>query len=303
MTKGTTPRMIKGTHTRLSFALLALVSLVATPSALTTPAARFAPRFDPPAVAALAQTKVVRGEWASVTHDPSLAEDIRAETLAADLLEQASDKPDGIYPAHVAFTLVGLRPSPPQLSPDPVLRVCPVAEYKLAFAVNPRYVRKAEETLRGLRSLLRRKPAALPREVPTLPFPDASDAFHAHVRYLRFRGGGGVAYLTQGQQDEGLVNNQSISYEFRGLTDDGLYYVTASLPVAAPFLPATREVTSFEGYTLPRSFSGKYAARRRREYNAYVERVRRRLDRLAPERFQPSLRLYDALFRSLEISR
>jgi hypothetical protein len=154
-----------------------------------------------------------------------------------------------------------------------------------------------------LRALLRRQPARLPAAVPTLPFPDASDAFHAHVRYLRFRGGRGVAYLTQAQQDEGLINNQSLTYEFRGLTDDGRYYVTASLPAAAPFLPADRDATSADGYTLPQSFYGKNSARLRRDYNAYVNRARLRLEGLAPERFQPSLRLYDALFRSLEISK
>ena len=197
---------------------------------------------------------MVRGEWASVRHDPALADDIKAETLAADLLEQESDKPDGIYPAHVAFTLVGLRPPPSRLSVNPVLRVCPVAEYKSAYGVSPRYVRDTERTVRALRALLRRQPARLPAAVPTLPFPDGSEAFHAHVRYLRFRGGRGrrsSAHLTQGQQDEGLINNQSVTYEFRGLSDDGRYYVTASLPVAAPFLPADRDATSADGYTLP----------------------------------------------------
>lgn len=305
VTKGTMPRMMprmmKGLLPRLSFALFALAAC-APLAAVTAPAARIDSAAA--AVAAPAQTKVVRGEWASVTHDPALAADIKAETLAADLLEQASDKPDQIYPAHVAFTLVGLRPEePPDVAVDPVLRVCPVAEYKQAFAVSPRAVRNAERTLRALRSLLRRKPAALPRDVPTLPFPDATDAFHAHVRYLRFRGGGGVAYLTQSQQDEGLINNQSVTYEFRGLTDDGRHYVTASLPVAAPFLPATRQVTTAGGYTLPQSFYGKDAARQRRAYNAYVNGVRLRLDRLAPDKFRPSLRLYDALLSSLEVSK
>ena len=299
--KGTAPHMLKGTLPRFSFALLALAPLVVTPAALTTPATlRDAARANPSAVAPPAQTKVVRGEWASVRHDPALADDIKAETLAADLLEQASDKPDGVYPAHVAFTLVGLRPPPSQLSVNPVLRVCPVAEYKSAYGVSPRYVRDTERTVRALRALLRRQPARLPAAVPMLPFPDGSEAFHAHVRYLRFRGGRGVAYLTQGQQDEGLINNQSVTYEFRGLSDDGRYYVTASLPVAAPFLPADRDATSADGYTLPRSFYGKDSARLRRAYNAYVNRVRLRLDRLAPDRFQPSLRLYDAFLSSLD---
>lgn len=295
MTKGAIsrmmPRTMKGLLPRLSFALFALALLAATPAA----------RLDSSAVAARAQTKVVRGEWASVTHDPALSDDIKAEMLAADLLESESDKPDGVYPAHLAFTLVGLHPAePPDVAVDPVLRVCPVADYKIAFAVSPRAVRNAERTLRDLRLLLRRKPALLPRDVPTLPFPDATDAFHAHVRYLRFRGGSGVVYLTQSQQDEALINNESLTYEFRGLTDDGRHYITATLPVAVPFLPAGRAATSADGYTLPPNFYGQDSARLRRAYNAYVNRVRLRLERLAPGDFRPSLRLYDAFLSSLD---
>ena len=70
------------------------------------------------------------------------------------------------------------------------------------------------------------------------------------------------------------------------------------LPAGAPVLAATRDAASHDGYTIPR-FPGGRAERRR--YSAYVERVRRKLKRLTPEQFRPSLRLYDEMLSSVEL--
>jgi hypothetical protein len=248
-------------------------------------------------LAAPAKRTAARG-GVSLTYDTALAREVRAETVPAQPLEQASDKPDGVYPEHVAFTLVGVGAVPADSLNEPVIRVCPVAEYLKAFSVSPQYVRNAERTLGELRRLIRRRPAALEGNVPMLPFPDATEVFHAHVKYLRFRGGSGVAFLTQAQQDDELLNSQHVTYSFRGLTDDGRFYVTADLPAGAPVLAATRDAATHEGYTLPAYPGGR---RERQHYAAYVGRVRRKLERLPPEQFRPSLRLYDELLSSLEI--
>ena len=236
----------------------------------------------------------------SLAYDPALARDVRAETVPAAPLAEASDKPDGVYPEHVAFTLLGLNGPPADSGREPVLRVCPVADYLKAFSVSPQYVRDAGHTLRELRRLLRRRPAALKGNVPMLPFPDATEVFHAHVKHLRFRGGSGVAFLTQAQQDDSLINSRQVVYAFRGLTDDGRFYVSADFPTGAAPLHPANEVGTHEGYTLPLHPGGP---RGRRRYAAYVERVRRKLERLPPEQFRPSLRLYDELLSSLEIRR
>lgn len=234
----------------------------------------------------------------SLAYDEALAREVRAETAPAAPLEAPDEKPDGVYPEHVAFTLVGLSGAPADSFNEPVIRVCPVDEYLRAFSASPRYVRDARRTLAELRSLIRRRPAALKGNVPMLPFPDATEVFHAHVRYLRFRGGSGVAFVTQGQQDDELINSQHASYSFRGLTDDGRFYVTADLPVGSAALAATRDAPGHEGYSLPYRRGGR---REERRYAAYVERVRRGLERLRPEQFGPDLRLYDEMLGSIEI--
>jgi len=234
----------------------------------------------------------------SLSYDSALAREVRGETVPAAPLESADEKPDGFFPEHVAFTLVGLSNAPANSYHEPVVRVSPVAEYLKAFAVSPRYVKDAERTLNELRRLIRRRPVTLRGNVPMLPFPDATEVFHARVKYLRFRGGAGVAFLTQSQQDDTLLNSQQVSYEFRGLTDDGRVYVHATFPAGASVLSANRDAAGHDGYT-PRPDPSDAGERRR--YAAYVERVRRRLERLRPEQFQPDLRLYDELLSSLDI--
>jgi hypothetical protein len=234
----------------------------------------------------------------SITFDAALAREATGQTVPAAPLENADEKPDGVFPEHVAFTLVGVNGAPANSYKEPVVRVAPVAEYLKAFSVSTRYAKEADHTLDQLRRLIRRRPAVLKGNVPQLPFPDATEVFHAHVKYLRFRGGSGVAFLTQGQQDYELINSQHVSYEFRGLTDDGRFYVSAVLPVGAPVIAASRDAGTHEGYMLPREIGGRPA---RQRYSAYVERVRRKLERLRPEQFQPDLRLYDEMLSSLDI--
>lgn len=277
------PRHARRTHTRHA-ALAALIALVAC------------------ACAALAATRPAKQTAShggvNLTYDVALARDVRGETVPAAPLEAADEKPDGVFPEHVAFKLIGVSGAPADSFNEPVVRVCPVDEYLKAFSASPQNVRDARRTLAELRRLIRRRPAALKGNVPMLPFPDATEVFHAHVKYLRFRGGSGVVFLTQAQQDYELINNQHVSYEFRGLTDDGRFYVSAVLPAGAHVLAETREVYTHEGYTLPREIGGRLA---RQRYNAYVERVRRKLERLTPDQFRPSLRLYDDMLSSLEI--
>ncbi|MBV8857276.1 MAG: hypothetical protein JOZ96_01315 [Acidobacteria bacterium] len=234
----------------------------------------------------------------SLTFDEALAREVKAETAPAAPLEGADEKPDGVYPEHVAFTLVELKGAPADSFNEPVIRVCPVAAYLKAFSVSPAYVRDARRTLEELRGLIRRRPVALKGNVPALPFADGTEVFHARVKYLRFSGGAGVAFLTQAQQDDELLNSQHVSYSFRGLTDDGRFYVTADLPVGSQSLAATRDTPSHEGYSLLNRPGDRREARR---YAAYVERVRLKLERLSPEQFSPGLNLYDDLLSSLEI--
>ena len=273
----------RSTRTAAAAALLAVASL-AFGAALAAPA---------PA------KKTASHGGVSLTYDSALAGAVRGETVSASPLESADEKPDGVYPEHVAFRLVGLSGAPANSYHEAVVRVSPVADYLKAFSASPRYVKEAGRTLSELRRLLRRRPGVLKGNTPMLPFHDGTEVFHAHVKYLRFRGGSGVAFLTQGTQDDELINTQHTSYEFRGLTDDGRFYVSAEFPVGGPFIAENRDLKSHEGYTPVFDLT----PRGQRRYAAYVEGVRRKLARLRPRQFDPDLRLYDELLSSLEIKK
>lgn len=284
-------------------ASLVACAAVSAGSGPTSERAQRPARRDGAAAGRPAGKRAARLGGVSLTYDAALAPEVRAETAPASPLASATDKPDWFWPEHVVFDLSAAYPAPPASSGRPSIRVCSVEDFRRAASASKDLTERVGLTVRELRTLLRRRTPAPRGEIPTLPFPDGRDAFRAHLKYLRFKNGRGVAYLTQGQQDESLINNEQLTYEFRGLTDDGRHYVYASLPAAAPLLPAGRDARSHDGYALPDNFPGDGRAAKERAYGNYVGGVRRRLERLPPDRFTPSLRLLDEMFSSLEVDR
>lgn len=288
------------------FRLCALFSvaaalLAAAPAATRPPAA---PRPEASSAANRSGAKRTASlGGVSLTYDTALAAEVGAAVAPAAPLGSPTDKPDWFWPERVVFDLSAAYAgaSPPHTRPE--IHVCAVEDFRRAASVSKDIEGRVGQTMRDLGRFLRRRRAAPAGAIPTVPFPDGHDAFRAHLKYLRFKNGAGVAYLAQGQQDEGLVNNEQLTYEFRGLTDDGRHYVYASLPAAAPSLPAARDAASHDGYSLPRSFDGPGRPAKVRAYRNYVARVKRRLERLPPDRFTPSLRLLDETFSSLAINK
>ncbi|MDQ3803643.1 MAG: hypothetical protein M3416_07420 [Acidobacteriota bacterium] len=296
---------------RFASALLTLASALACGSALfssrpphetQTPPAPGQP--TPAAAVQGAAKKTVTHDGVSLSFDTALAADVKPAAVPATPLQAETDKPEGVWPRHTAFTFHKTPAEKP--GPDsnyPSVRVGPVDEYRRAVSVSKRLTGELDAVLEKLRALLRGQPRTLTKDVPTLHFPDATEAFHTHVKYLKFARGTGVAYLTQVQQEPSLINNEQMTYEFRGLTDDGRHYVYASFPVAVPFLPATRDVSTHDGYTLPDIFYGEREEENARAYQAYVTRVKARLEGLPPDGFTPSLRLLDEMLSSLEVNK
>ena len=72
------------------------------------------------------------------------------------------------------------------------------------------------------------------------PLPKAlvQGEFYAQAKPLSFKNGHGVRYLTQVLTDFGPISNEGLFYYFQGITADGQYFLSASFPVNAEFLPA-----------------------------------------------------------------
>ena len=291
----------------------ALLALAAGPAAALSAAGRARPQEARGVTRALSQ-KAAAGAAAkyfdggavdfrgvSFTYDRALASRVRAEVKPASPLTDKTHKPDYVEPAHVAFTFTGAYADRHEASffSPPALRVYRVADYKRAFAVEPRYVARVGDELERLKQALARRPESFEGDVPFLYTGDGSQVLRARVRYADFRGGRGILFVTQYDIEAGLVTNRALTYLFAGLTDDGRYYVAGTFPVSAAGLPddisddaAGKYGLAFDCLTCP-DFRKKHAA--------YLAGMADELGRRPPEKFRPALNLFDDLIGSLRV--
>jgi hypothetical protein len=126
----------------------------------------------------------------------------------------------------------------------------------------------------------------------------------AQTQHLRFQNGVGIRALVMKGQNTVLANNESVVYEFHGLTDDGQYYVAATFSIDAPMLLSTccdpadnTNEAAIPVPELPEDDVERGAVMR--EYN---QEAQRQLDALDSSGFVPDLGLLDALVTSLLIT-
>jgi hypothetical protein len=132
--------------------------------------------------------------------------------------------------------------------------------------------------------------------MPFLPMWEAQQAFVSHVKYVNFRNGKGVFFLTQWNIETSQIANDGLEYAFQGITDDGRYYVYAEFSVSAPNLPNGNEPAVIawneKEYLLPRQS---------RKYQQYVRGVVAQLQALRDDQFQPKLQSLERLISSLDV--
>jgi hypothetical protein len=110
------------------------------------------------------------------------------------------------------------------------------------------------------------------------------------LKYLDFKNGQGVRFLTQFDQAYLPINNDELFYTYQGLTSDGKYYVAAVLPVNAADLPADGTVTD-------ELKAGDFGA----NFMLYLEQVVKQLESQPATSFTPDLGKLDAMMASLEV--
>jgi len=164
---------------------------------------------------------------------------------------------------------------------NPQIIVYPVEEYaQLSEGVS---------TIVGdLRRLLAERSMTVPESgLPFLPTWNAAQMMQTQFTYLDFKNGSGIRYLTQYGQAAWPINNESMFYTFQGLTEDGLYYISAIFPVSNPVLPPANSVA------LSDDFIDRFP-----EYVAETEAL---LDGEPAANFTPEITVLDNLLYSLEI--
>ncbi|HEX6183087.1 MAG TPA: hypothetical protein VFZ44_04180 [Pyrinomonadaceae bacterium] len=292
---GTRPRSLCA-----AAALLALAACLLT-SAAGSPGQGAGRQRARAAGAARAGTKTASHGGVTFSYDNALASEVKGETIPASPLRDPSEKPDGVAPEHVAFKFLGAYASLNKRSHfRPELHIYPVEDYKRAYAVAPSYAAGVEQTVCELKRAIARRSVEFKDEAPYLDFIDAHQSFQAHVHYLDFHGGKGLAFLTQYDIEPALVTNRGLTYVFQGLTDDGRFYVSATFPVAAHALPAEESEELFRRYGLDEVACAGCPPGGAR-YRSYLKDISRTLGRTPPARFRPSLNTLDAMLRTLSV--
>lgn len=128
------------------------------------------------------------------------------------------------------------------------------------------------------------------KDLPDIPFNNASPSILSRFQFLNFRSGRGLLFLTQYSQEmePNPVNNEELTLNFQGLTKDGKYYVAARLAITQP--------------SLPKGIDDTADIKRDKNYQ-YLRSAEKRLERFPEETFQPSLGNLKALLSSMAVNK
>lgn len=125
---------------------------------------------------------------------------------------------------------------------------------------------------------------ALGSTLPDWELTDAEQTLHSKIQIVDTPWCSGIQYLTQEVQDNCPVQNDSLMYEFQGLSKDGKYYISISLAVANPIL--SEQGPNVDHYT-------------KEQMDAYLLGMEKRLNEAKDESFSPSLVELRALVQSI----
>jgi len=129
-----------------------------------------------------------------------------------------------------------------------------------------------------------------PDFVPFLPVYNAAQMMQGNVKYLDFRNGYGVRFITQYGQAASPITNDTAVYHFMGLTEDGLYAISATFPINHDLFYPDILTEPGEGWM---AFA--------EGFDVYIQNMESELGMQYPESFIPNLRLLDEMMTSLLI--
>lgn len=167
------------------------------------------------------------------------------------------------------------------------LLVLPVDDYRALFRGAD--LQLFNETIQSLQTLLINRPVTLESDPPLLPASGLTPALRAPLRYIDFKDGSGLRFITHLTQEIAPFTASSLLYTFQGLTQDGQYYIAAYVPISATLLPAS-----------PADVPAAQRDEFKRDYLAYVAGVAQTLE-AQPDTLRPSLAALDAMMASLQI--
>jgi hypothetical protein len=274
--------------------LPASASLLAMPSKVSNQVSK----FNTPKRSLI--QKLVSYQNVEFYYADNLATDVNAAVMPACTLQQASDKPDCAAPKHLAFTLVGFGAPQSENSfySSPNIRIYPIAEFRKVLAISP-YLQTFDVEVQSLQNLLTNKPARWQEKIPYLPYVDANQSFHTHLKYIKFKGGQGIGSVVRYDIERSLVQDRQLAYTFQGITNDRRYYISATFPIGAPLLNLPKDSTTklHEGYRLPSTVL--LSEQQEKKYQIYLKRMQSKLEKMPADQYAPNLELLEEMISSL----
>ena len=126
----------------------------------------------------------------------------------------------------------------------------------------------------------------------------------SHTRLLSTDHLQGIRAVTYKTQNLPLISNSALTYEFRGITGDGRYFVQAWVPVSLPFLPDSsnpvQENQPHFAVPLPEITTSK-DEELYQILGAYNEEVALFVHEATDDIFSPDLAAIDALIQSITV--
>lgn len=245
----------------------------------------------------LANRKQVDFEGVTFSYDTSVFGKVESKIVPEYKLQQRDDKPDGVAPECRCFTFkLGAEHQ------NAVLQVYALDRFPQVYAKNEASVARITIEIDGLKRVIEDEKYRLDGEIPHLPFVDASQDFQSKVKRFPFKNGTGVIFVMHWDIELNLISNRNLIYRYEGITTDGEFYVTAEMPIKAPFLPEEAP-DEFEGFRV--WDENRYAADALddKKLSNYRKGISKRLETLPNDQFRPKLKYFEDLISSLSIGK
>lgn len=126
-----------------------------------------------------------------------------------------------------------------------------------------------------------------------LPQPLGGDN-QVQIHSLTFKNGHGISLLDQTNTAPVPFNNEDLFYYFRGITDDGQFFIQAVLPIQSALLPADSKLDSpLPPLGIPFTLD---------DPSGYFKAIVQKLNAAAQTSFTPTIEQLDALIESLQVT-
>ncbi|GEM_PF-7060671 len=238
----------------------------------------------PPAAAQEPATSSVLFDGVGFTFDAALGDGVAASRVPFVAAVEGSMDP--AVPEHLRLTTY--------VAPRKARTIATVEFYEISQLAD---APETMATVERLRTLLagRPDPAVLaddPQQLPKMGDPD-SPALRARVAYVDQPGLSGVVYLGYDSLVADLLDPDLFAYVFHGLSDDGRWYVKASISPKTELLPTY-------GMAAQRK-AVRRITRTEQAYDAYIAESRTTLEEATPDAFTPSLSSLDDLIATIVV--